>query len=273
MKVLVVGATGNLGSYISQHFFLNGVEVVECKREPKSGLTLKKALDQIIVSDFRPDFVINATGAYVPDDYPNAEQLLRESLVDTTISLIEANKYWSATIVTFSTYFQFNQLAVPRFQNYISAKKESSQLFKEAADKGFFPVKDFVLYDNFGGRRRSKFLESVIDHTKSQQKYQASNASNKINLVSLFDISSIVLKSCLHSSDGYDQSQIRNSYDFTLRELVEIVVKFSEMPNVVTFNNQESRLASTDLWNCVKDSEPGWVFSDIAEYVKGQFNP
>jgi nucleoside-diphosphate-sugar epimerase len=272
MKILLAGANGNLGKFLSKYLASQGIEVVECVRNREIKETFQGALDRVGRESQIPDCIVNATGKYLPDSFLNSKALIQDAVIKTTESLIHSNREWQLPVINFSTYFQFNSDAIPNYKNYISAKTTSSSLWNAGAQKYNFSVIDLALYDNYGGERRTKYLESLIDATKLQQEFLVSNPNNHINLVSLLDISKIILKILQSEFFDYNQFQIRNSKDYTLGEIADLVTVNSGLGSVVKFNRQQSRLINGgELWNCAPDLDPAWVYSRIEDYINQQF--
>ena len=273
MNVLLAGSTGNLGNYLYNYLIRRGNDVQSCNRINPSGRSFDEELNHFQQVHFKPDYIINCTGKYLPDNHINAGTLLEDAILVTTSSLITANRIWKAPIVTFSSYFQYNSKAIPAYQKYIQYKTLSSDSFLRSSFVNNFSLTEFVLYDNYGGKRRTKFLESLIDHTTAQESFSISNPDNQINLVNISDIASIV-DDCISSASEKKNGkfQIRHPRDYSLLDISRLVDKYSGLNSVVRTNNLESRIKNGyKLWDSEKNWPTNLVFQDLEEYISRYF--
>lgn len=271
MIILVSGSTGNLGRFLTSYLQERGHIVITCNRTNDSGLSFENELIRLSL-ETKVDHIINATGKYLPDSNPSSYRELETAIVDTARSLVSVNMKWQAPLINFSSYFQYNASSITNYQTYTQMKILSKEILSTSSDQYNFPLTDFVLYDNYGGDRRTKFLESLIDHTKNQIPFHVSNPENKINLVHIGDIAGIVEERLNSNTNLSGTFQIKNSRTLSLRKISEIVTSQSGLKPVVIFNQINSRvIGGTELWDCENDWSPGWNYYKVENFIAEQF--
>lgn len=106
-KVLIIGATGFIGSHLAQRLIREKFEVGIIKREYSSVWRINDLLDKIVtygvdlrdtqgvskvVSHFRPDVIFHLATYYAVDHKPQEVPLMVDTNVLGTINLLEASK-------------------------------------------------------------------------------------------------------------------------------------------------------------------------------------
>jgi nucleoside-diphosphate-sugar epimerase len=124
-KVLITGATGFIGSHLTQRLISEGFEVGILKRENSDVWRIKTLLDKIVVYDvdlrdtqevskavshFRSDAIFHLATYYAVDHRPQEVSLMVDTNVLGTLNLLEASKESAVKLfVNTSSCFVYNE--------------------------------------------------------------------------------------------------------------------------------------------------------------------
>jgi hypothetical protein len=274
-KLLVLGSGGNLGKTFLKQPFLREFEIIDTSLE--SFLINKKAKIELwnsiqVPRGFVPDIIINLTNKYYPR--PTSTQIveMRDSILGIGNAILKSNLKWNAKIIQFSSYFQYAPRELSPWSEYSDVKNELIKLL----NKDNYLV-EIVLYDNYGGSRKDKFLDLVINASKNNSKVDANPGESLLNLTHIDDIclglDLVLSNSKSMAFDNTKKIQLKSSQTLTLREVVSIINTISGNKVNISWGALEYRAKEVfAMW----ESAPnllGWSPKrSLEEYIKEELN-
>lgn len=225
-SILIVGATGNLGSALTPLLTENYNLITPDRNQMNTWPRIEKnSGSEILPIELFPDLILNLSTYYSPN--PSELELLKmkNSIVGVAEKLSELNQVWNAPIVGISSYFQFAPKKFQPWSEYSEMKRKTSDILRQSCVTVKKDFTELVLHDNFGGGRKSKFLDMLVDSYRSGNKMQATPGFSILNLVSILNLSqgiANVIESMLANPTGGSAIYgIHSKRSWTLRALDE----------------------------------------------------
>lgn len=224
MTILVLGSRGNLGAEFvriasTEFEIIRGSNLpkteVECQVIPSVGIT--------IPNNSSVDLIINFANAYYP--VPNYEQ--KKEMFDSIVGVAEAIRNFNADkgipVITFASYFQFAPANLQPWSSYSLLKDEASSVYSSMNSKW----SEIVLRDNYGGARRNKFFDRVLEASYLGIQLDATEGKSLINLIHIQDICNYVISLVRQIKSGtheeVDRVELRAEVSLSLQELVALI--------------------------------------------------
>jgi nucleoside-diphosphate-sugar epimerase len=231
LKILVIGSSGNLGSPVCQNLKICGFEVIESCREGTSDSFRKAVIypwkDIKIPNEQIPDLIINLSNKYILN--PSISQIseMRDSIEGIAQSIVNSNGIWKVPIISVSSYFQYLPSESLHWAEYVSAKKTAALALQSHASDLDLAIIEVVLFDNYGGGRRTKFLDQLIYHAIKGTSMDANPGMSLLNLTHVNDISRAITE-CVNQLTCKGEKimsriEICSPVSHSLKELEEIV--------------------------------------------------
>ena len=230
-KVLVVGSSGNLGSPVCQELRKSGFDVIESCREGTQGSSQRASISPWnsieIPGNQIPDLIINLSNNYIVN--PNISQigLMRDSIEGIAQAIVNVNNFWQVPIISVSSYFQYLPSESLHWVDYVSLKRAATMKLQAHALSLDLSCLEVVLYDNYGGHRKSKFLDQLIHNAVKGTSMDANPGLSVLNLTHVFDISKAITECVLTLTEKREKSisrvEVCSPISYSLKELKGIV--------------------------------------------------
>jgi nucleoside-diphosphate-sugar epimerase len=274
MHILIAGSSGNLGRYLSEYFNSRGHSVVVTQRMGASAPNIATFTEYSVALPSNtnpPELIINCTGLYLSDDVAGAFASMGAAILAPSVKLSKANELWGAKCINFSSFFQFAPDSPFKYESYIHMKNESCNIWKAHADKTDLGVIDFVLYDNFGGYKKNKFLDLLISSARDQVPLSASNPNARINLSHISRISHACEQILQREFSEFQQFQIKSIEEYSLDDLTRMVEVLSGRKSLVRFGEKSARFKQVDeIWNSTGDFAMAFESMTVSKYIEKQ---
>ena len=218
ITALIVGANGNLGRPLVkklQEVFPNTIAT--------SSSNTKEILHRIMDIDL----IVNVANRYYPMPTPSQMLEMKKSIIGLAELIQEASRKTQARVIHFSTYFQYAPENLAPWSDYSDFKNSATSIYKSISSRFGIPTTEIVLYDNFGGERKDKIFDLMLDAAIKQNTFNATFGESQINLTHISDIvegvvglAKELVQADLGSSRAY---QLKSSNTFSLRELDALI--------------------------------------------------
>lgn len=274
-SILIIGSSGNLGSELTPLLTQNYNVYTPNRNQFNSWLRIEKNSDSgVLPSGLSPDLILNLATYYSPK--PSDLELLKmnNSIVGVAEKLSELNQVWNAPIVGISSYFQFAPKMFQPWSEYSEMKKKASDILRQSCATVQKDFTELVLHDNFGGGRKTKFLDILVDSYRSGNKLQATPGFSILNLVSILNlsqgISNVIESMLMNPTSGSTIYGIHSRRSWTLRALDQHISQITGLKSNVQWGALPYREKEVfEEWE--KQNLPAsWIEDDhaIESYVK-----
>lgn len=233
MKVAILGATGFLGNYLSQHLLAEGHDVTGyVLRLPPSKLDGMRY--QLVSS------LLGSSQSCERDFDVSINLAARRSTKATFFSPEEVHEYSfripkefflktaspQSLIINVSTYIQnFEGVPGNTVDSYGAAKQELTKFLELESQEYSMRVLDLFLFTVYGpGDRQTHLVPTLIDGAFSGVKIDLSPGYQLMNLIHIQDLVENMRRALtFNSPDRYVKHSLWNEDYFSVRELVSII--------------------------------------------------
>jgi len=219
-KILIIGGNGNLGEAIVDDFSKNFSKVVV------TGSTNTK---KFLESNEKFQLVINAANTYFPE--PNQGQVneMEKSIVGLAESIKNYIIIHNTPVIYFSTYLQYAPNNLQPWSEYSEFKSIAANFLKDVSVSGSIPTTEIILYDNFGGKRKNKIFDLMLQAAIKGENLAANPGYSVVNLTHVKDIVRGIRESAIEilspNSKIVKSYQFKSAKSYTLRELELMISK------------------------------------------------
>jgi nucleoside-diphosphate-sugar epimerase len=252
-KVLVTGATGFIGSHLTQRLIREGFEVGILKREKSDVWRIKDLLDKIVtydvdlrdtqevskgVSDFRPDVIFHLATYYAVEHKPQEIPLMVDTNVLGTINLLEASKESMVKLfVNTSSCFVYKESENKLRENddlsplniYALTKIQAEQACSFYAEKYGLKTITFRLFPPYGpADHERRLIPYVIKSLLEGEKLKMTTGKQRWDFVYVDDIVDAYFK-LLSVSDLPQKHEIFNIGTGNAVSVREVVSRIKEI--------------------------------------------
>ena len=231
-NVLLIGASGNLGSQIGTFLNSQGNKVYRGVKNPNSSwdILINEFQEILIPNELQIDVVINASNKYFINPSPQEIQLMRNSITGISTSIAKTNL--GCPVVFFSSYFQYIGDAGESWSSYADLKNTSTEIMRKFSEQKTSTVLELVLYDNYGGHRKNKFFDLALDSVFSGKDLLATPGESVLNLTYISDIVNSLgtilnVDAPLLQEGGLKTFSIYSKDTYTLKNLVNTIEEIS----------------------------------------------
>lgn len=277
----LLGATGNLGSTFAREFrALTKWHLEIIGRPAKLSKNFNITEDGLIQSNSGkfPDLIINLSNFYVPNPNYEQDREMHKTILGVADAISNTIDEAGCSVISASTYFQYCPIELRPWSNYSALKMESKMVIESAATSRGVNFTDFVLYDNYGGLNRNKFVDLLeqsllngfeIDCTDGQQVLNLTHVSD---LALAFVLEVIELSQTKHT--GLHTYELKSDFTVSLRELVLRAELASGRRANVNWGAIPYREREVfHLWQTGFSNPPYWrPLVNFETYVKGKFS-
>ena len=246
MKVLITGATGFLGSRLTQRLLTSGWEVDFVTPGPDDGaaaaLTALGARPYIgsdassgfrAVVDSKPDVVVHLATYYLKMHAAEDIGPLVKSNIDFGVGILEAATLIGAPVVLSSSFFQFSEGRPEPSSLYAATKQALSVIAHYYRDFRGLDLRETVLFDTYGpGDLRDKLVPLLVNSATTGVHAQLGSPSQLVRLVYVDDVAAAFEQLILNPA-----SEITSitSAPVSIREIVNTLEEVVGHPLNVSF--------------------------------------
>lgn len=195
MKILLIGASGFLGSNLFQEFIIRNYEVSTLSyRQYKEDIFCKNL--EIKLVEFNPDFIINTASSQISGDNPESLRELNSSniLLHSFIAWGINNFSPGCTLISFGSQWQYVDSIRKPYNAYAASKSAAEAMLEHYVQDGL-NVLWFVLGDTYGPNDpRKKIINSIIETVKTEVPLNMTKGEQCINLIHIRDVIDAVIK-------------------------------------------------------------------------------
>jgi hypothetical protein len=231
---MIFGGTGNLGAVITKGIQANfpEVDIQIISRVHKSSQHGEQYVtaENINIESLKPDlYILNLVNSYYRNPSIDQRDEMKMAIIGTAIKIKKILTQTQANLINFSSYLQNLYLSLPDEQSYyVGLKNQSYELLRDASIKARGTFIDFTLYDNYGGARRTKLFDQIIDCLRIEKPLHILFPHNRINLLSCEDISDSIISYIKASKvEDFDRFEMRSNSDYSILSLVKTIESIS----------------------------------------------
>ena len=206
MKILLVGASGFIGSSVKKLLDISAHKVTSTSRSVRPGFVKFDAKDKdkslSILKEISPDVVVNFAWNTIGEGYLDSSQnlnslewnsslfnIISECSIRKFISLGSAAEYAPRPVLTGQ-----NQLSPIGDSPYASTKIEALRLFLEI-DKSAVPYLIWArVFQAYGpGQSHQRLIPTILNHVKNQQVFRLNYPNLNLDWIHVMDIASSIV--------------------------------------------------------------------------------
>ncbi len=277
----LLGATGNLGSSFAREFrSLTKWPLEIIGRPAKLAKNFNITEDGLIQSSSGkfPDLIINLSNFYIPN--PNFEQdrEMHKIILGVADAISNTIDEAGCSVISASTYFQYCPIELRPWSRYSALKTESKMLIQSAATRRGANFTDFVLYDNYGGSNRNKFVDLLEQSLLNGLEIDCTDGQQVLNLTHVSDLALALVSEVIELSQaknaGLHTYELRSDFTVSLRELVLKAELASGRQAIVNWGAIPYRDREVfELWQTGFSNPPYWQpLVNFETYVKQKFS-
>jgi nucleoside-diphosphate-sugar epimerase len=276
-NILLIGCTGNIGTLVFEKLLKVGHNVRCVKR------TSNKDSDSLVipyqgitnVKDFEPKIIINLANYYTQDRQADFLRM-QDSTLGIASAIANQNLKWKAKIIHTSSYFQYCPMEMRPWSKYAELKTKSLITLEESCKINNVNLINFILYDNYGGKNKSKFFDLLIKSTALEQNLHATFGEQVLNLINIENIVAAIIYECNNNFQrntsqtlNYD---LRSNFTSSLLDLSKLVCSVLNAESRVIWGSKLYRDKEVfKLWDSEFESPDYWDSkNDIHEYITEQ---
>ena len=195
MKILLIGASGFLGSNLLQAFIKRKYEVSTLSYRQYNEDIFCKNLE-IKLLELNPDFIINTASSQILGDDPkslrelNSSNILLNSFIAWSINKFSPD----CSLISFGSQWQYVDSVRKPYNAYAASKSAAETMLEHYVQDGL-NVLWFILGDTYGPNDpRKKIINSIIETVKTEVPLNMTKGEQCINLIHISDVVDAVLK-------------------------------------------------------------------------------
>jgi len=228
----LLGATGNLGSaFIREFQQINTSSDLILRIIGRPGRLsadfniMKSGMIQSDSGEY-PDVIVNLSNYYVPNPTPNQDHEMEETILGVAHAISNTVRQSKCSIISASSYFQYCPDEFQPWSRYAEVKAGAKVVMQESALYSNSTMIDFVLYDNFGGLNRKKFVDLLVESLDNGKEIDCTDGDQILNLTHVSDLAQAFVFEAARvvnsESNGIKTFELKSNFTVNLRELVEI---------------------------------------------------
>ena len=263
-NILLIGSNGNLGSELKKIFAAKDYNLITTTKLPNY-------CNQLQMDGFHPitlpknlaiDLVINAANKYYVEPSFEETRLMKEAIIGVAESLLLSDL--SCPIVYFSSYLQYLPENMQPWSKYTEMKSEATKIFREYGNRKNTGTLEITLYDNYGGQRKNKFFDLVLETIVNKKYLKATPGDSVINLTHIADIATNLASYVDDNLDILNQKEnlsysIKTKDIYTLRNLVAHIESVSKKKAYIEWNSLPYRNKEIFQYYDTKQILPGFA--------------
>jgi nucleoside-diphosphate-sugar epimerase len=285
-KIVVglLGSSGNLGSTFLYKFgkrkTIPEISVKSIGRPSKLSEDFNITKDGVIKSreGIFPDVIVNLSNSYFPQPNPQQKVEMEVAILGVAGAISNTVKESGCSVISASTYFQYCPHELQPWSHYSELKIRAKEIIQNVADSCGTSFTDFVLYDNFGGLNRNKFVDLLEQSILSGSRLDCTNGEQVLNLTHVDDLADALVSEVEEMIQFEDQRshtyELKSNFTANLRELVRISERASGRRASINWGTIPYREREVfELWETGLNSPNNWSPKiDFATYIEEKFS-
>ena len=275
-RVALIGFTGNLGQIVHSRLLDEGVEVQLIGRKGNNladgWLIPFEGIETI--NDLTPEVIINLSNFYSPNPQGPDYEKMKDSIVGVASAIAKYNQSHAISVISASTYFQYCPKEMSPWSTYAQLKSDAQNLLISESDKLGVKFTDYVLYDNYGGSRRDKFLDIALQALFSEKPIPATNGEQIVNLTHIEDIASAIVsethKNRVKAENDVRIFQLQSSETYSLKGLSLFISEVTSIePNIAWGSLPYREKEIFQSWDTGLKNPASWIPKHaLRDYIK-----
>jgi nucleoside-diphosphate-sugar epimerase len=282
-SVGLLGSTGNLGST-----FLREVE--NLRENP--GFTVGKiGRPDKISKDFNindkgviastggefPSIIVNLSNSYFPNPTPNQMFEMEAAIIGVAKAISNSIEESGCSVISASTYFQYCPNEYRPWSHYSELKRIAKEIIRSTAESCGTNFTDFVLYDNFGGLPRNKFVDFLERSLSNGEQIDCTEGDQVLNLTHVSDLVNAFVSEVQEfvniEGKGSQTYELRSDFTVNLRDLVFKAESSSGRQASINWGAIPYREREVfELWETGFNRPSGWRAKiEFESYIKENF--
>ena len=279
----LLGSTGNLGSVFLRE--INEVSVKSNFTLRKIGRAGKLSKDFNITNegfitseegDF-PNVIVNLSNSYFPNPAPEQILEMESSILGVANAISNAIRESGCSVVSASTYFQYCPNEHRPWSHYSELKSVAKEIVRTTAESCGTNYTDFVLYDNYGGLKRSKFIDFLERSLLYGEKIDCTEGQQVLNLTHVSDLATAFISEVDElikvQGKGNQTYELKSNFTVNLRDLVLKAERASGRRASINWGAIPYREREVfELWETGFNCPSGWKPKiEFESYIRGMF--
>jgi nucleoside-diphosphate-sugar epimerase len=262
-KILIIGGHGNIGEAIVDDFIKDYSKVV---------VTGSTSTKELLESNEKFQLVINAANRYFPEPTQRQVNEMEQSIVGLAESIKNYSISHNTPVIYFSTYLQYAPKNLQPWSEYSQFKSIAAKFFKDISVSGSIPTTEIILYDNYGGKRRNKIFDLMLQAAIKEENLATNPGYSVVNLTHVNDIVRGIRESAIEilspKSKVVRSYQFKSAKSYTLRELELMISKTLNINKFVNWGAVKYRSKEVfELWDCAESPRFWSETESLAKYV------
>ena len=282
-SVGLLGSTGNLGST-----FLREVDKL---RENPGFAVGKIGRPDKISEDFNinnkgviaskegefPRIIVNLSNSYFPNPAPNQMFEMETAIIGVAKAISNSIEESGCSVISASTYFQYCPNEYRPWSRYSELKTIAKEIIRNTAESCGTNFTDFVLYDNYGGLQRNKFVDLLERSLSNGEQIECTEGDQVLNLTHVSDLArafvSEVQEFVNSECKGSQTYELRSDFTVNLRDLVLKAESSSGRQASINWGSIPYREREVfELWETGFNCPSGWRPKiGFESYIEGRF--
>jgi nucleoside-diphosphate-sugar epimerase len=233
----LLGSTGNLGSFffheIDQQGRNSSFVVKKIGRPEKISGDFNITPEGFITSregEF-PDVIVNLSNSYYPNPRPEQLREMETAILGVANAISNSIEKSGCSVISASTYFQYCPTEQQPWSHYSELKNTAKEIVKTAAESCGTNFMDFVLFDNYGGLPRNKFVDFLERSLLDGVQIDCTEGAQVLNLTHVNDLVAAFVSAVDELANtqgkGSQTYELKSQFTVSLRELVDIAERAS----------------------------------------------
>jgi nucleoside-diphosphate-sugar epimerase len=279
----LLGSTGNLGTTflreIDRHSASSEITVKKIGRPQKVSEDFNITKEGVIKSedgDF-PDLILNLSNAYFPS--PTTKQMIEmeTAIIGVANTISNTIKESGCSVVSASTYFQYCPKEFQPWSHYSELKGTANEIVKSTAEACGTNFTDFVLYDNYGGLQRKKFVDLLERSLSTGEQIDCTEGDQVLNLTHVRDLAAAFISEVEEQAESQEKViriyELKSQFTVNLRNLVLKAERASGRRSFINWGVIPYREREVfELWETGLKCPSGWRPEiDFEAYIEERF--
>lgn len=229
-SVGLFGSTGNLGST-----FLREIDKL---RENPDFIVGKIGRPDKISEDFNineegvitskegqfPNVIVNLSNSYFPNPTPDQMLEMENTIIGVAKAISKSIQESGCSVISASTYFQYCPNEYRPWSRYSDLKRIAKEIIGSTAESCGTNFTDFVLFDNYGGLQRNKFVDFLERSLSNGEQIDCTEGEQVLNLTHVSDLAKAFVSEVQEfvdfESKGSQTYELRSDFTVNLKDLV-----------------------------------------------------